>query len=231
LGKVRVTTKHSQIRNRTAQSEVADYLRERILSGRIKAGEWLRQNHIAEELSVSNIPVREALRELATEGFVTIHPHRGAIVSSVSPNEFEEVVWLRVLIEPELLTRAAPNIGKREIAELRTVLRTIDQAKDLRAWGRFNWKFHSMLYRQANMPQAFAIVERLHATVERYLQVEALLTQNIKASQREHYAILECIEGGDPKAAAALLKKHIEVDADKAIKALKAAQKRSRSAL
>lgn len=204
----------------TIQSEVADVLRERILRGRLKAGDRLRQNHIAEELSVSNIPVREALRELAAEGLITIEPHRGAIVAAVSLTEFEEITWLRAVLEPELLRLAMRRIGRTEVSELRSILKSIDESKSLRSWGRLNWKFHSALYQHAVRPQTFAIVERLHANVERFLQLEASVLDNMKTSQTEHYAILEQVESGNIDRAAQLLKEHIEVDAHKAIAAV-----------
>lgn len=205
----------------TIQSEVADVLRERILRGRLRAGDRLRQNHIAEELAVSNIPVREALRELAAEGLVRIEPHRGAIVAAISLEEFEEITWLRALLEPELLRQAMPRIAPADVAEMRAVLRTVDDTRSLRTWGRLNWKFHSMLYKPAGRKQTFAIVERLQSTVERFLQIEASLLDNIKTSQQEHYAILEQVEHGNGDRAANLLKEHIEVDAHKAIAAIK----------
>jgi DNA-binding GntR family transcriptional regulator len=203
----------------TVQSEVADVLRDRIIRGRLKAGDRLRQDHIAEELSVSNIPVREALRELAAQGLITIEPHRGAIVSAVSLDEFEEITWLRALLEPQLLRLAIPRLGQSEISELRSILKSIDDLRSSRNWGRLNWKFHSAIYRHADRPQTFAIVERLHANVERFLQMEASVLHNIKTSQAEHYSILERIQRGDIQNAAKLLREHIEVDAHKAIAA------------
>ena len=208
-------------RQPTIQSEVAGVLRDRILRGRLNAGDHLRQNHIAEEFAVSNIPVRDALRQLAAEGLVRIEPYRGAIVAAISIEEFEEIAWLRALLEPELLRQGMPKMGPPDIAEMQSVLKAIDEMRTVRTWGRLNWKFHSLLYKPADLPQAFAIVERLQSTVERFLQIEASVLDNVKTSQAEHYAILTQIECGNADKAAALLKEHIEVDAHKAIAAIK----------
>src|SRR6185437_16206705 len=78
-------------------------IRERILSGAYAEGDPLRQDAIAAELGVSRIPVREALRQLEAEGLVTFSPHRGAVVSTFSIGEIEELFELRAQIEADLV--------------------------------------------------------------------------------------------------------------------------------
>ena len=72
------------IQKRTMAEEVAAVLRARILSGRLVGGEPIRQEHVAKELGVSRIPLREALSQLAAEGFVTLVAHKGAVVAPLS---------------------------------------------------------------------------------------------------------------------------------------------------
>src|ERR1044071_2584060 len=90
------------IQRQTVASMTVAALRERILRGDFPDGEPLRQDALADELGVSRIPVREALRQLEAEGLVAFSPHRGAIVSSLSLEAIEEVFELRSTIEPEL---------------------------------------------------------------------------------------------------------------------------------
>ena len=71
--------------HRTISASVAEELRRRIVDGEFQAGFQLRQEALAVEFGVSRIPVREALMQLEAEGLVKIHPHRGAIVSALSP--------------------------------------------------------------------------------------------------------------------------------------------------
>lgn len=72
---------------RQLRSFVAEQLRAAILEGRYKPGEWLRQERLAQELNVSQMPVREALKELAAEGLVEHVPYRGARVVAFSIEE------------------------------------------------------------------------------------------------------------------------------------------------
>src|SRR5215217_1329322 len=91
------------IQRQTIASMTVEALRERILRGDYPDGEPLRQDALAEELGVSRIPVREALRQLEAEGLVTFNPHRGAVVSSLSLEEIAELFELRAEIECDLV--------------------------------------------------------------------------------------------------------------------------------
>src|SRR5215212_9900740 len=97
------------IQRQTIASMTLEAVRERILRGDYPEGEPLRQDALAEELGVSRIPIREALRQLEAEGLVTFNPHRGAIVSTLSLAEIDEIFSLRADIESDLVRRAVPN--------------------------------------------------------------------------------------------------------------------------
>src|SRR3954462_13718603 len=104
------------IQRQTIASMTVEALRERILRGDYPDGEPLRQDALADELGVSRIPVREALRQLEAEGLVTFNPHRGAVVSTLSLEEIEELLELRADIECELLRRAIPSTTAPDLA-------------------------------------------------------------------------------------------------------------------
>ncbi len=89
-------TFRSSNRHRTAQDMVAEGLRRGILSGALASGQPLRQEQIARDFEVSAVPVREALRQLAGEGLVTLSPNRGARVSKVSYEEAKEITEIRI---------------------------------------------------------------------------------------------------------------------------------------
>ncbi|HAE59780.1 MAG TPA: GntR family transcriptional regulator, partial [Anaerolineae bacterium] len=87
-------TNHRQLRN-----VVADRLRSAILEGFYKPGEWLRQEKLAQELGVSQMPVREALKELATEGLIEHVPYRGVRVIAFSPDDVGDLYAHRAFLE------------------------------------------------------------------------------------------------------------------------------------
>jgi len=187
-------------------------LRDGILHGRYREGEPLRQDALADELGVSRIPIREALRQLEAEGLVALSPHRGAIVSSLSLEEIEEVFDIRATLEPELLRRALPRLTPQQLDQVDDVLDRYEQALrsgDVAQWGELNWQFHSSLYAPAGRPVTMGLLQRLHQQSDRYLRMQLALTHGETRANEEHRAIAAAARRGDAKRASALLREHI----------------------
>ena len=201
-----------RLQRQTVASMTLEAIRDGILHGAYAEGEPLRQDALAVELGVSRIPIREALRQLETEGLVTFNPHRGAIVSSLSLAEIEEVFELRSMIEPDLMRRAMPHLTTSQLDQADEVLdryaialRTGDVAK----WGELNWQFHSSLYAPARRPITMSIVHRLHQQSDRYLRMQLALTHGETRANEEHRAIAAAARARDTKRACQLIRDHI----------------------
>ena len=95
---------------------VARELREAIVEGRLQPNERIKQDAVAKRLGVSRLPVREALRELASEGLVTLERDVGARVTSLDPRELLEVYLLREAVEPMMVAQSARKITADELA-------------------------------------------------------------------------------------------------------------------
>ena len=187
-------------------------IRDGILHGTYPEGEPLRQDALAEELGVSRIPIREALRQLEAEGLVTFNPHRGAIVSSLSLAEIDEVFELRTTIETDLLRRAVPRLTTEQLDQADEVLDRYASALrsgDVSMWGELNWQFHSTLYVPAGRPVTMGIVQRLHQQSDRYLRMQLALTHGETRANDEHRAIAAAVRAGDVKRATLLMRDHI----------------------
>lgn len=200
------------VQRQTLTSMTADALRERILRGIYPAGEPLRQDAVAEQLGVSRIPVREALRQLEAEGLVTFTPHRGAVVSTLSPDEIAELFELRATIEGDLLRRAVPRTTPEDIARAREILDSYERALrggEVAAWGALNWQFHSTLYARANRSFTMSVVQKLHQHSDRYLRMQLALTHGESRANDEHRAILNAVKRRDTRKACSLLRDHI----------------------
>ncbi|WP_374656514.1 GntR family transcriptional regulator [Dongia sp.] len=200
----------SIIQKRTMAEEVADVLRGRILSGRLRAGLPIRQEHVAKELGVSRIPLREALSQLAAEGFVTLVAHKGAVVAPLSAAEVEELFELRLVLEDRLLTRAIPRLTAEDFAALDRLIEESMTPKGLKRWGEFNWRLHETMYLPAARPVTLKLLKRVHDNIDRYLRLEiALSTEGRQRGYREHRELVELCRAGDVAGARALLAVHI----------------------
>jgi len=201
------------IERRTVAAEAAEILRRRILSGDLKAGQPIRQEQIAQELGVSRIPLREALKQLEAEGFVTIEPHKGAIVSTLSLAEVEELFELRIRLECWLLADAIPRMREADFAHLDAIIdesRAMDNRGDnLAHWGDINWRLHEALYRPAGKPVSVKLLKRIHDNLDRYLRLQITLTQDWDRAHRDHRELIELSRAGDVKAAVTVLERHI----------------------
>src|SRR6476646_10902876 len=103
---------------RTLWQRVYDHLRAEILSGRLGPGAELAEVALAEQLGVSRGPIREAIGRLASEGLVTVRPRRGAVVSSLSKEEFLELYQVREALELMAVKLAVPRLGDEDVAAL-----------------------------------------------------------------------------------------------------------------
>jgi len=200
------------IKRQTLTGMTADAIRERILRGRYPEGQPLRQDAIGAELGVSRIPVREALRQLEAEGLVTFSPHRGAVVSTLSLKQIQELFELRAEIEGDLILRAIPHMTSEDHARADEILDAYEIALhsgQVPVWGALNRQFHATLYAPADRALTMSIVNRLHQHSDRYLRMQLALTHGETRARHEHRAIATAARKRDSAKASRLLREHI----------------------
>nr|WP_298726782.1 GntR family transcriptional regulator [uncultured Steroidobacter sp.] len=194
----------------TTAAEVARIVRQRILSGQYKAGDFLRQEALAQELGVSRIPIREALALLEAEGFVVREQYRGALIPHLSLREVEEIYKLRSMLEPFLLEQAIPKLTPAVIAKARELVMASRTCSDLNEWGRLNFQFHKTLYAVADLPLTMQVLDQLLMRADRYLRMQRYLSAEIQQeSDQEHLNLLDLLEAGRNEEAVAALRSHI----------------------
>src|SRR5260370_21439418 len=106
---------------RQLSDEVASYVRELIMSGHLRSGEFVRQERIADELDLSATPVREGLLSLKGEGFVELKPRRGFAVAPLSAADIRDLFTAQALLAGELVSRAVSRIGGDDLRELNVI--------------------------------------------------------------------------------------------------------------
>lgn len=200
------------IRRQTVAGMTVDAMREMILRGHFPEGQPLRQDAVAEELGVSRIPVREALRQLEAEGLVTFTPHCGAVVTTLSLPEIEELFELRANIEGDLIRRAVLRMTTDDDARAAKVLKAYELALrsgNPSAWGELNWQFHSTLYQPGNREFTLGIVRKLHQQSERYQRMQLTIAHGETRTREEHRAIAAAARKRDVRMASKLMRDHI----------------------
>lgn len=191
---------------------VARELRAAILEGRLQPNERIKQDAVAKQFGVSRIPVREALRELASEGLVTAERDVGARVAPLDPRELLDVYLLREAIEPMMVAQAALRITKDELAEAWRVNEASEphaESNDPIGYLSLDREFHTAVLEPARMPRAMSVVRSLWRTGERYRVLVSVVPHRLELSVVEHRLILEALERRAPSDVAELYRIHV----------------------
>jgi DNA-binding GntR family transcriptional regulator len=193
----------------TTTDGIVARLREGILSHELTAGTPLTQAELAKQFGVSRIPVRDALRRLATEGLVDLTPRGSAVVAPLSLADLQELYELRVAVEPLASRLAVPHIGRVQRMVMARCFEEMQHAEDVTAWLASHATFHAQVYLQSGRPRAIALVENLRRLTERYLRVHLSHVEATSHLRDEHQAIMTAVSDGDTEAVESLVRDHL----------------------
>ncbi|MFP3914514.1 MAG: GntR family transcriptional regulator [Actinomycetota bacterium] len=194
----------------TISEQVREVLRHAILSGQLPGGTRLGLAEIADILDVSTTPVREALRVLASDGFVQLDPYRGAIVRSPDKAEAEELVRLRQALEPLAMEEAMQALRQETIDDARRLLRVMLERPDSDEWVEANKEFHEVLYRGVSSQRLLEILGTLRTPIVMY--VSRAVTEHAtfrEVANQQHVALMEAVEAGDVARAKEIIIDHV----------------------
>jgi DNA-binding GntR family transcriptional regulator len=192
---------------------IADELRTAIISGRLPAGERLIEEIVADEHGVSRVPVREALRRLESEGFVTLTPYRGASVSGTSRRDVVEHMQIRRGLEALAAQLAAEARGGdvrdelEHTVELGRVACLEHRVDELPA---LMMAFHQLVAQASGNKQLEWMLGRVLQRISWGFQLD--LEHRLDASWSDHAAIARAILNGSPMQAAFLMNEHAGKD-------------------
>ncbi|MGH3414525.1 MAG: GntR family transcriptional regulator [Marmoricola sp.] len=190
--------------------EVAQYLRDLIVSGRVRHGEFLRLEPVADQLGTSVTPVREALLALRGEGFVTLQPRRGFVVAPFSRQDILDVYAVQAHLAGELAARACAALDSEAVAGIVSVqeeLESAHRAGDAELVERLNHTFHRRINVAADSPKlAQFLVTATRYSPRNFFSEIAGWTQ---ASAADHRAIIQALETGDAEAARDAMARHV----------------------
>ncbi len=195
---------------RTTHELVLELLRDKILAGELAAGSRLVQSDLAEMMEVSTTPVREALRDLASEGLVRFDPHRGAVVQELSPLEFKEIYEVRMLLEPMAIRKAVERITPEHLKRLERLHLLMMEETTPARWVQLNREFHMGIYETSLSPRIAGIIRTLQDASVMYVGVALGAPGLLSEANEGHGAILEAIQNGDPEAAAEATLCHLQ---------------------
>lgn len=203
-----------------AREQVAQVLRQSILSGEYKPGELLTLDAIANIVGVSRTPVREALQILAAEDLIDLRPNRGAIVIGLSPDVVADHFDMRILLEGEAVYRACRN-G----VDLKLLERCCDEGSiavkynEIRRFTRANETFHTTIWEAAGSEKLKSFLSQLWTgtAVDQAVSKE----QYMADAQKEHEDLLHVLQTKNPDLARKVMQDHLRQSKTNALQTMK----------
>jgi DNA-binding GntR family transcriptional regulator len=198
---------------------VFEDLRNAILEGRLESGQWLRQEILAKDLGVSEMPVREALKRLEAEGLAKRIPYKGVKVVEFSAEDIVDISTNRFVLESLAVGLAAPLITDEELEHLEKILNESDQCTDPEQIARrreLNMEFHITICQSSRRDYLVRLVElawKWFPSVMLYegmLRQRELLPKRLELEKQEHWAILNALRQRDAQLAKDMVRRHVQ---------------------
>ena len=191
----------------TLPSKIYRILREAIIKGQLQPGERLVQDELAKTLNVSRMPIREAIKQLAAEGYVTVEPHKGAVVKQFTIHELEEIYFLRAKFEPMAAAESLKTMSPQLVTQLRELNEKMKKTDDTDEYVQLNIQFHHLLIKDCPWGKLNSIIENLWTGFPQ--QTPHLLPNQIATSISEHDLMVEALANNNIELTCQLLEQHI----------------------
>jgi DNA-binding GntR family transcriptional regulator len=193
----------------TAVNDIYLAIRDRIVAGDYPPGLRLSQQQLAEELSVSRTPLREALQKLEVEGLVIGQANRGMEVAPVALADVENSYALRLMVEPVTVAAIVARVGDEEIADMEEALAAMERpSNSTREFQEAHWRFHRALLDR--YPDPFSsIIRDLHTKLYRHQRVYFSRPVALADFTRLDRAFLDALRAHDGAVAKQVLEFHL----------------------
>jgi DNA-binding GntR family transcriptional regulator len=203
---VRSLGNHLSLRER-----IANHLREAIVSGAIPAKTRLMEPELARQLSVSRTPLREAIRQLEAEGFLTTIPRVGTFVSELTAQDLDDIYTIRAVLEGLAARQAAENPDRVKEAPLHAILNELSsRIGNYHLYHEASGRFHEVIFALSGNRRLQLMYQTLSQQVTRLRTLSLAVRQRPEVSLREHRRVTSAILRGRGAEAERLMRAHIE---------------------
>ena len=205
--------KRSIEKHLTLREKILETIRDAIATGVLKPGEKVAEPELAERFGISRTPIREAFRQLESEGYLTVIPRKGAVVVSFSSKEVEEFYAIKSILEGYAAHRACQKLTDKEISRLEAIndkLRQLAEEGDIKHFFKIHNDFHELFRKAADNEKLDEMISGLVSKFQR-LRYESLSKPGrMKISVQEHNKIIDAFKARDADLAEQLVRKNAE---------------------
>jgi DNA-binding GntR family transcriptional regulator len=197
----------------TLRERILETIRDAITSGKLKPGEKVAEPELAERMGISRTPIREAFRQLESEGYLTVIPRKGAVVISFSERDIEEFYAIKSILEGYAARLACLKLSNREIDRLVSInekLRQLAVEGDVKQFFRIHNDFHELFIRGADNDKLRDLISDLLRKFHRLRIASLSLPGRMQVSVQEHDKIIEAFRNRNADLAEQLVRKNAE---------------------
>lgn len=198
-------------RHQTLREKILENIRDAILKGTLKAGERVSEPDLAERYGISRTPIREAFRQLESEGYLTVVPRKGAVVTALTERDVEEFYSIKSILEGYAARLAAEKLTDKDIDRLKTInarLSKLASAGDVKTFFRVHNEFHEQFIRASGNEKLLELIQQLLKKFDRLRIASLSLPGRMEISVQEHEKIIDAFENHDGDTADRLVRKN-----------------------
>jgi len=202
------------IKKKTLHQEIANTLREMIMSGELTEGDKIKEDQLCELMDISKTPLREALRVLSVEGLIRLVPNRGAYVSTPTFEEIKEMFDVMSVLEGECARASAQRMTDRDYISLNKLHDKLEESfrqRNQKEYIRHNNSYHSFLQELAGNRTLNQIINGLRQKILLYRFQSLNLPERFEQSIEEHRDLLEAFRKRNPGKAEDLMRFHLKM--------------------
>lgn len=194
----------------TLREKILETIREAILKGALRPGEKVAEPELAERFGISRTPIREAFRQLESEGYLTVIPRKGAVVASLSERDVEEFYAIKSILEGYAARMAAEKMTDKDIERLDGInerLEKLAREGDVKNFFRVHNDFHECFIRAAGNDKLLELINLLLLKFNRLRMASLSLPGRMEISVQEHQKIIEAFKKRQGELAESLVTK------------------------
>ncbi len=195
---------------------VTSVLREAIFTGKLKPGERLVEESLAEQLGTSRGPIRDAMRQLQQEGLVTVLPRRGAVVSTPSVDEARQAYGLRIVLEEYAASLAVEHLDDEDLGQLGkriTQMQAAADSDDLHTLLSHDEAFHDIVWYASRHQKLLQMRAQIAPQIHAYTVAAGHLYPDLHVLADSHVPVLEALISRDPERVKAAIRDHVALGA------------------
>jgi len=210
-------------RHQTLREKILETIRDAILKGSLKPGERVSEPELAERFGISRTPIREAFRQLESEGYLQVIPRKGAVVASLSERDIEEFYAIKIILEGFAAKMAAEKLSEKDIERLEAIndrLAQIAKEGDVKSFFRVHNEFHEVFIKAAGNEKLYDMINQLVMRFKRLRLASLSQPGRMEISVEEHRNMIQAFRDHDGEKADSLVRHAATIGADVLIQSM-----------